>query len=179
MTLSDAFAALDAHYARTLDRLARPDALRAAPRSDAWSEAQHLWHADAVARGSLGALRQIQRGSWADAAVHPKARAVLDGGILPRGFAAPEAFVPPTDVDLDALRRDLGKRRDAFAALAADPSALAATGTFAHPRFGPLGAEDWVRFTALHTVHHDRLIDEIDGDAAGAAGPDAASDRDG
>jgi len=130
MTLSDAFAALDAHYARTLDRLARPDRLRAAPSADAWSEAQHLWHADAVARGSLGALRRMQRGGGETAPVHPKAAAVLENGVLPRGFKAPDA---------------LGT----------------ATGTFAHPRFGPLDAPAWVAFTALHCAHHDRLVDEL------------------
>lgn len=166
MLLSDAFAALDAHYARTLDRLARPDRLRAAPPTPSaagtWSEAQHLWHADAVARGSLGALRHMQRGGGEAASVHPKAAAVLDAGVLPRGFKAPDAFVPPADVDLDALRRDVQKRRAAWAALAADPSALdAATGTFAHPRFGPLDAPAWVAFTALHCAHHDRLVDEL------------------
>lgn len=165
MTLSDAFAALDAHYARTLDRLAQPDALRAAPGPDRWSEAQHLWHADAVARGSLGAIRQIQR-DGGDAPVHPRALQIIEGGVLPRGFKAPEAFVPPADIDLDTLRRDLGKRRAAFAALAADPSPLSAAGTFPHPRFGPLDAERWVVFTAMHTAHHDRLIGEIDGDGS-------------
>lgn len=164
MTLSDAFAALDAHYARTLERLAQPDALRASPGPDRWSEAQHLWHADAVARGSLGAIRRIQRGGD-DTPVHPKALDVLTSGVIPRGMKAPDAFVPPADVDVDALRRDLEKRRAAFAALAEDPSPLAAPGTFPHPRFGPLDAERWVVFTAVHTAHHDRLIEEIDGAA--------------
>ena len=62
------------------------------------------------------------------------------------------------NVDLDALRQGVEKRRAAWDALAADPAALeAAVGTFAHPRF-----ESGDFFTGEHFILQQLL--SIDGD---------------
>lgn len=94
---------------------------------------------------------------------HPAAIPILERGRIPRGGGqAPEILHPPP-VPMRADTRALiesAKRR--WGALTDRREELQrSSATHPHPILGPFTPVHWVRFIAMHTAHHLKIVREI------------------
>lgn len=147
--------------------LDEPDAtlLGTVPEVSRWSPAQHLYHVSAVNEQVFtGVLDLLDRPD-----APPSARANIAGwiiltlGRIPRGRGqAPERFVPPDDLDHDALADQVTRARMAFERLSGrQPQLQQAAHRMPHPIFGPLRPRQWMRFARIHTDHHLTIVRDI------------------
>lgn len=137
------------------------------PAKSAWSVGQHLEHVFRAAELNLRAIETILEGrDDNDAPVLSEiGQEILSSGTIPRGVAnAPEVVVPPEIPDLYGLEdlRQLQIRRWQDLDVDSITTGILA-GRVAHPMLGAFGAAEWVRFAAIHTQHHRRIVEEIAG----------------
>jgi hypothetical protein len=125
-----------------------------------WSPAEHLDHTVKVAQSVIHRI--------GDAAAEPSprkmsmiGRAVLLFGWIPRGKGkAPERLrgVLCTVEDLEAR---IARYESALATVTAPTAAAARLPIVPHPRFGGLTPAEAVRFVAVHTRHHLRIVADV------------------
>ena len=161
-TATDLEAALDV-WTRIEALLTDDVSDRSRPEISRWSVGQQLLHV-CLANGSIGiAISRLLRKGGEEGTARLDTVNLLASGTFPRGVAqAPERAVPtahPTKAEIeDALAKAKG-RWEGLAGRAAEIDA--AVGTTAHHALGPLDAAAWVRFAAMHGLHHLRIVDEI------------------
>ncbi len=88
---------------------------------------------------------------------------ILGSGKIPRGLAqSPRMVRPPAKIDRVLLDEWLKTAEQGFSRHAREPQPLlAAPGRIPHQLLGPLTAPLWVRFAALHTLHHLEIADQV------------------
>jgi len=136
------------------------------PAVSGWSCGEHAGHIAMVSlwiATEIGAnLTQPDRdadGAWAD----PTA-GILEAGVFPRGVAQ-----APERVDTKGRPRDeflpvLPLAIEAWASLRGKAAELTACeARFPHFILGYLTSAEWVRFCAIHTAHHMRVVRDIRG----------------
>ena len=163
------FATLRAFYGRVEDWLAQPaaDLERIAEGVSGWSALEHLAH---IALANELTFRNVanlvnEKGALIVAEGEPSedARAVLTAGSLPRGHAeAPRMVRPPRPVQRELLEQWIGDNlRDLDAMEEREDRIAGAPGFIPHQLLGPLSALAWLRFGAVHTLHHAAIIDDV------------------
>ncbi|HYI08940.1 MAG TPA: DinB family protein [Thermoanaerobaculia bacterium] len=125
-----------------------------------WCPAEHLDHTVKVAQSIVYRL--------ADATAEPSprgisfaGRAVLLLGWIPRGVGkAPERLraVRCSVTDLEAR---IGRYETALAAVTVPAGTAARLPIVPHPRFGGLTPAEAMRFAAVHTRHHLRIVADV------------------
>lgn len=131
-----------------------------------WSPAQHLSHLTLSNRLIFRNLERLAGGghpALSEGGPNLAGRLVLRLGRFPRGRArAPKFALPPEDLARADLEGALAHNRAAFDRLAPLlPNLPHLPGRTPHPRFGPLSAVEWLRFTRIHSLHHFAIIHEI------------------
>ncbi|MBL8861660.1 MAG: DinB family protein [Planctomycetes bacterium] len=131
------------------------------PAVSGWSALEHASHVTLANELVLRNLQNLARGAGllvvAEAEQDPRALAILERGVLPRGEArSPRMVVPPSDIDLATAREwaerfvaDLQAFRRGFTARGGPPRLFVP-----HQILGPLSLAEWARFGAVHTRHH-------------------------
>lgn len=135
-------------------------------RVSAWSVADHLAHLGKSNRAMADAIGQIiAPGSSAVAGgLTLVGRAVLFTGWIPRGVGKAPEHTRPQVESSEGLRHDLDDARQAVLGLEADlPEVESATGRVGHFAFGGLTALQWLRVMGIHTRHHLKIIESIQG----------------
>ncbi|QEH33542.1 hypothetical protein OJF2_20440 [Aquisphaera giovannonii] len=110
-----------------------------------WSLAQICQHLAMVARRvvDMPATDTPDRSQW----VPPEQKAeVFRSGRIPEGLPAPDALLPPKDVDLDAAVEAL---RSALAYFKASDGPKVP-----HRFFGYLTRDEWEQLQCIHCAHH-------------------------
>lgn len=159
--------------AEALDRF---EALRAAgaptlgqrsPSVSGWSVEQHLYHIALATDLALRNVRSlvsgrgrliVQEGSLADGAAD-----VLENRRTERGVAeAPRMVRPEETVDPEFLAMELRGNRDVLEAVRGEAEDIpAAAGWIPHQILGPLSAAHWLRFAAMHALHHLAIVEDV------------------
>lgn len=140
-----------------------------------WGVAQQAYHCGLALARIGGGIENLLANPTQGAGLgftHPQAGALLAGGALPRGIAkSPEFLIPPAAPTPDETRTLLKGAKAKWEALekrrAEIPTCAA---TFPHPMLGNFTSAQWVRFIALHTGHHLKIVRDILG-ASGLAVP--------
>jgi hypothetical protein len=94
---------------------------------------------------------------------HPFAMPMLESGTIPRGVGkAPETLHPPDAPMREQTRALIQSAKTCWDALANKGAQLEQTPA-THPHFalGNFTSVQWVRFMAVHTAHHFKIIHEI------------------
>ena len=154
-----------AELARQLDRVEallaeEPDAtLLRAPRVSGWSVAEQVDHLLKIVNVQVGRMferRPSRRG------INFPGRIVLAVGRIPRGVGKSPEAVRGTPAHRDDLRSALAAARARVAELAADRELCAERRPLVgHPYFGGLTPREALRFLAIHTDHHLRIVERI------------------
>ena len=140
------------------------DALRRTDESvSQWSAEQHLAHLALANELSFQNVKSLLagRGHLIQPEGEPvaAAREVLSAGVIPGGAEAPRMVRPPREVQRDYLIEWLDGNRADVAELEGLTQAIArAPGRIPHQLMGPLSASLWVRFAAMHTEHHLKIV---------------------
>lgn len=130
------------------------------PSVSGWSVAQHLDHVLLALERSLGKL--LSNPSSLSARINWVGRAVLAMGWFPRGVArAPKGF-EGRNLPTDVLHERTAAVRGQVTALKGNIELFAREeGLLKHPYFGALSASEAVRFLAIHTGHHLKIVRAI------------------
>ena len=130
----------------------------------AWSCGQQAGHIalvlDSIAEGIEKNLADPERNK--DGRLSDFATPVFNSGVIPRGVGkAPESAKPKdtSRVELLGTLEGTHERWQAVEARKADLPGCPAR--FEHFAFGMLTSTDWVRFAAVHTAHHLKIIRDI------------------
>lgn len=129
-----------------------------------WSCGQHAGHialvTHRIAEGIEQNLADPERnsgGEWTDLT-----RPVFESGGFPRGRAEAPSPLRPGQTDRREFRVLLRAARQRWNRLEGRQDELSVCpARFPHFAFGQLTSTDWVRFCAIHTAHHLRIIDDI------------------
>lgn len=131
----------------------------------AWSIAQHLDHLAQANTLCAAAISQLLQSPGGAAGPGPTiaGRAVLLTGWIPRG----RGVAPPPTVPSAAPTSEIRSRlRDAHLAVSAIGQRLGeldgARARLSHPALGGFSAFQWLRFIAIHTRHHLKIISDIE-----------------
>lgn len=143
-----------------------------------WSVGQHLYH---IFRANGSMLKAIRRLATASPPLpdgegpNRLGRLVLERGQFLRGRAqAPEQVRPPSEIDVDMLRRSLELNQHATAKVEPLlPTLGSVPGRLPHPILGPLNAAEWLRVIRVHSEHHLAIIRDIETAQADETAPDA------
>ncbi len=158
---------------RALARLRAIEALPAnlaehrKPQISGWCALEHIAHVALANELIVRNLASLISGKGllviASGEPVPGALEVLSSGRIPRGTAqAPRMVRPPAKIDRALLNEWLQTAEQGFSSLAREPQALlAAPGRIPHQLLGPLTAPLWVRFAALHSLHHLEIADLV------------------
>lgn len=138
-----------------------PELLAArAERVSDWTVGQQLEHILLV--GAAVPARLTDPDARVSRGINGIGRLLLALGWLPRGVGKAPAGVRPGDPTRESLRAALDGFRRALAALRADPALLAhRRPVFPHPYFGGLDPARTLRFLAVHTHHHLKIVRDI------------------
>ncbi len=133
-------------------------------RVSAWSVAQHLDHLAQANRLCADAIARILDSppSGPEPGLTLAGHAVLLTGRIPRGRgSAPSATVPST-ASTSETRNRLREAHQAVTAIGERLGDLdGAQGRLGHPALGGFTAFQWLRFIAIHTRHHLKIIKDI------------------
>lgn len=94
---------------------------------------------------------------------HPAAIPMLESGTIPRGVAkAPAPLHPPDAPARDQTRALLQSAKARWDALAQKQAQIeVAPATYPHFILGNFTSKQWVRFMAVHTAHHYKIMRDI------------------
>jgi hypothetical protein len=125
----------------------------------AWSIAEQVDHSLKV----LGTVfRLIARDEESPGRLRMAGRLALGLGWFPRGVGKSPRSVLPVVAPARELAAAVGLRRAELAALAGEPARLASRRRiYRHPYFGVLTAAEAVRFAAVHTEHHAKIVRDV------------------
>ena len=153
-----------------IDGVIRDDAdalaLRA-PAVSGWSVEHHLAHVALANELCLRNLASLAKGAGLLVVEggEPVAgtREALNAGRIPRGFAqAPRMVRPPELVERALLVEWQASNRRAIDALTAAPATVRASALkIPHQLLGRLDAVEWLRFAAVHSVHHLEIVADV------------------
>ncbi len=122
----------------------------------AWCVAEHLDHTLKVTTSTLQVLLKSELPPLPKG-INLVGRMVLLFGWIPRGRGkAPEKLVGTTATS-DELKTRLSELDDVIARVGAEPP-RDATPVLRHPMFGGLTFAQSLRFVAIHTAHHLKII---------------------
>ena len=127
------------------------------PRVSAWSPAEHLDHSIRV---TASVLKNVADSNEIAGGINLLGRIILLAGRIPRGRGrSPERFRGAL-TDRTALEAAITSVEQQLAtndrALLLSPKVISR-----HPRFAGLTAEQALRFLAIHTDHHLRIVRDI------------------
>jgi hypothetical protein len=129
-----------------------------------WSVGEQLDHTLKVAAAILERLST--EGKEPGTSISSLGRLVLALGWMPRGAGKAPEFSLPAQTAASELRAALAGVRATIDALAGDePRLRSPRRVVRHPRFGGLTAAQALRFAALHTRHHLKILRDIGGAA--------------
>jgi DinB family protein len=137
------------------------------PRVSAWSVVEHLQHTALVAASIATAVRSLLKGRGEEGEeVKPVAAEILGAGSIPRGEGqAPDTLRPEDDVSIETVRAAVRKARARWEGLLPRGEEIdECPRKLPHHHLGPLTAAHWVRFAAVHSDHHLRIVGDILGD---------------
>ena len=136
-----------------------------APSLSNWSVKDHLEHLWAA---NEGIVTWIERACAGDPDLDSRGspnlfgRIVLLAGAFPRGRGKAPDRTLPKGMDADELAEGSRLIRARVEALEGSlPQVQAARATRNHFAFGDLTAAQWLRFTAIHNHHHQKIIRDI------------------
>ena len=139
----------------------KPEAqLCAAASFSKWTPSEHIDHTIKVAASIVNRLLQADapRGERSLTFV---GRLVLLFGWIPRGIGKAPARVVGTPCSAADLRASIDKLEGKIDLITAEHLDDARGGIVPHPRFGDLVPSVALRFTAIHTRHHLRIVEDI------------------
>ncbi len=115
-----------------------------------------------IGRGIEGMLASPQQGVGLGP-THPLAIPMLESGALPRGVAkAPAPLHPPDAPARDQTRALLQSAKTCWDALSQKGAQIeACPATYPHFILGNFTSQQWVRFMAVHTAHHFKIVHDI------------------
>ena len=130
----------------------------------AWSCGQQAGHIalvmESIADGIQENLADPNRN--AEGTLAAIAPSVLTGGVIPRGVGQAPEGVKPGGRGSEELLELLKSSRKKWQAIEARSAQLGdCPARFPHFAFGQLTSTDWVRFAAIHTAHHLKIIRDI------------------
>jgi hypothetical protein len=128
-----------------------------------WSPAEHLDHTLKVA---LSIVNRLTKPEPVEGSISFLGRVVLFVNRIPRGRGKSPAKLHGSRETPLVLETALAKLETRLAALAAADIDAARTPAVPHPRFGGLTPQEALRFMAIHTDHHLKIVDEILGVSA-------------
>ena len=136
---------------------------RREPSVSEWSVAQHADHVAKVARWFLKGAASDWRAPEGTPGISLSGRFVLLTGWIPRGRGRAPEPVRGVEADAATLVSELAVCRELIERVHAG-AGLATGGPLAlvHPLFGGLTAEQGVRFAAVHTRHHLKIVRDIE-----------------
>lgn len=138
--------------------LQSPQLLDALPKISRWSPAEHVDHTLKVA---LSVVNRLARPEPVDGSISLLGRAVLLVQWIPRGAGkSPARLYGARETPL-VLETTLAKLEERLGGLSAADLDASRTPTVPHPRFGGLTPRQALRFIAIHTDHHLKIVDEI------------------
>jgi hypothetical protein len=125
----------------------------------AWSTLEHLDHTIRVASGLLHVLNKeeiprLPRG------ISVIGRLVLLTGWIPRGRGKSPERMLPAPATVDDLQRRLSEMDGQIERVANRTAAVPAFPIVRHPVFGGLTYGQALRFIAIHTHHHLKILDD-------------------
>jgi hypothetical protein len=121
-----------------------------------WSVNQHIDHLLKVDQSILKGIIANERKS--DKRINLIGRASLFFGFIPRGRAKSPERVVGYNRSADELRRSLEEVRMAIEQI--QPGKFEES-VIEHPVFGGLNSKEWLRFLAVHHLHHWKIVKEI------------------
>lgn len=147
-----------------LDRigaLAASDALQErAARVSGWSVAEQLDHVTLVLASGTALLESP--GEPPERGINLLGRTLLALGWLPRGVAKSPKGVRPAGADAGEIHERIEQIRSRLGQLRGRRELLEQRRPlFRHPYFGGLTPRQGVRFLAVHTHHHLKIVDDI------------------
>jgi len=154
-----------AQLSRVLSWSLQPDSLLVIRNTSVsqWTPAEQIEHLARVNFAILQGIRALLEGPNPSAAPveNNAAKTYLAHGVIDAGRIAPPFSVPQGST-LEEIRRDTRALVEGFGSL--NPVAMAdCRATFPNPGLGPLTADQWLRFTEIHTFHHLNILCKIVG----------------
>lgn len=131
----------------------------------AWDIGRHVGHVAIVVNLIAGAIENMLENPDEGAGLEPveMGKQLLQVGAFPRGRGkAPDMLIPqgePVAEDIKGLLQQAKEKWDVFPKKAEEITATPAT--FAHFVLGNFTSAQWVRFNALHTEHHFKIMRDI------------------
>lgn len=146
------------------------DQFQVSPAANVWSYSEVFHHVFDMSLLGLLAIKKIAKGEGTDGAISLAGNAILTAGMFPPAMR----FLVPAQLDGRVRKID---KPDTFSMIERFESDLKSTvlvlaschkdKTIEHPRLGFLNAQQWLRFTEIHLIHHLKQIGRIHaGDAA-------------
>lgn len=130
---------------------------RIAPEVSAVNVAWHLDHALKLVMGIYMTLEASDPEEYAYT-FKPVRTLVLKTGWMPRGVGkAPKSVLPPDEVTLEALEKQLRVARSLLGRF----EQLERKQFFNHPVFGALNRNRTTKFVRIHTRHHMKIVRDI------------------
>jgi DinB superfamily len=155
----------DASLARIREQLLRMRAIVQSPRLlDAkqsisnWSPAEHIDHSVKVA---LSIVNRLTKPEPVERPLSFLGRAVLYCNWIPRGRGRSPAKLHGARETPLVLETALTKLEERLASVSAADVDAARMPVVPHPRFGGLTPQQALRFLAIHTEHHLKIVAEI------------------
>ncbi|MCB1008563.1 MAG: DinB family protein [Acidobacteria bacterium] len=131
-----------------------------APRVSGWSVGEQVDHMTQVLASGLGLLETP--GEPRPNGINLSGRILLALRWIPRGVGKSPKGVLPRGASPEDLRERLADLRRRLDAISAAPDRLAdPRPTIPHPYFGALNPAQGLRFLAIHTRHHLKIVRDI------------------
>ena len=132
----------------------------------AWGVDRQVHHVGIALNGIGRGVEVLLANPQQDAGLgptHPFAMPMLEGGTIPRGVGkAPEWLHPPDAPKASETRALIQVCKVAWDALDKKRTQIEnCPATYPHFALGNFTSQQWVRFMAVHTAHHFKIIHEI------------------
>jgi len=136
-----------------------------APTVSSWSVKDHLEHLSVANEGIVTWIERVCAGDHdlhTGGSPNVLGRIVLLVGAFPRGRGkAPDPTIPK-GMDAEELEASARRTKARVEALESSfPQMHASRATRNHFAFGDLTATQWLRFTAIHNHHHQKIIRDV------------------
>jgi len=148
-----------------IDLAGRPEEMSRQSKSvSAWSVGKHVEHLTLSDEITLDGLSKLLADPQGGKPGKPTlvGRVCLWSGYIPRGRGKAPKGVVPQGIPSEVIRDRLAAVRQGFVELEPSVESLtSSTATQPHPVFGRLDASQWLRFTAVHHNHHQKIMRDI------------------